>query len=357
MKRIKVYRSCFRLLQHLLFWSGCIYLFQLIFESGTGNASFSLIDYIYSAFFNLSFLPYVYLHMYGVVPVFLQKQRYVRYALSLVGLVLLGTLSNWALFEFGTDFFGFYFISYFEWFELLGFVVLYLAVSTLLKFSKSWFYLQRLQREMAQQEQMHAESMLFALRSQVNPHFLFNALNSIYSLVLMKDENASEAILKLSEVLRYSLYEAKRETVKLTEEIQLVRTYVGLQQMRFDDSLELTFETKGDFENFRVAPLLFLPLVENAFKHGAKAATKNAFVHIRAERKGDFLYFEIENNKGKTDEPEQMKSGGVGLENLGQRLQLTYKNSHEMQILDDEVFAVRLKLPNLTVNEDAVSYY
>lgn len=182
------------------------------------------------------------------------------------------------------------------------------------------------------------------MKSQVNPHFFFNSLNSIYSLALKKDDRAPEVILKLSQLMRYMLYEVGEEKVALEKELELMKAYVELQRLRADDSTLIHFNIEGDIEGKLIAPLLFFPLVENSFKHGVKGTSNEGFVTINLQIEGQNLSLKIANNKGETDDVEEGKFGGIGIENVKKRLKLIYPNS-ELIIEDKaESFKVEVKI-------------
>ncbi|BDD08244.1 sensor histidine kinase [Fulvitalea axinellae] len=338
-----------RILQHTLFWGIAIVLFSQLFRT---SAYVNTVDYIYAALFHATLAVAVYANFGLLLPYLFDKKRYIPYALGIIVLTLAGTGLNWAFFEFVTDLLGFYFISYFEWTEIAGFFVLYLGLGTLLKFSKAQFRLGKLEKEVAEREQRHTENLLNALKSQLNPHFLFNSLNGIYSLVITDPEKAPDVIVKLSDVLRYVLYDSDCEKVSLADELRQSENYLDLQSMRADcRRAEISFEKHGDPKGFDVAPLIFLPLLENAFKHGIKGDVSDAFLRIRLERQDETLYFSIENNKGKTDGAVNRQYGGIGLENLRKRLDMLYGDAYAMEISDADTFTVRLRLPNLTEYE------
>jgi LytS/YehU family sensor histidine kinase len=225
-----------------------------------------------------------------------------------------------------------------DWEVLVTIFTIYFIITSLLKLSKSWYVLQRVEKEKLEIE-------LQSLKTQVNPHFLFNSLNSIYSLSLAKSEQTPDTVLELSNLLRYMLYEVGEATVELSKEIEMMENYVELQKLRADPSSDIRFEIKGDELDQHIAPLLFFPLIENSFKHGIKAVSLHAYVHILLEASMDKLSFTIENNKGFIDDPEQGKYGGIGLENVQRRLSLIYPGKHQFEILEDrDTYKVILKI-------------
>lgn len=167
---------------------------------------------------------------------------------------------------------------------------------------------------------------LLHLQNQVNPHFFFNMLNNIYGMVEKDTEKAKEIILKLSDLMRYSIYEGEKTTVKLSEEIVFLKNYIDLHKMRYHKNVDVQFNTDVE-EDVVIIPLLLIILVENAFKHGVEHLMESAFVHINLTMRNGTLDFEIENN---FDEDEVKKSKGIGIKNLKRRLDLLYPNHYQL---------------------------
>jgi len=187
------------------------------------------------------------------------------------------------------------------------------------------------------------EAELNLLKAQVNPHFLFNSLNSIYGLSLEKSEETPRMIMLLSEILDYTLYGCNTEFVSIDKEIELVENYAAIQKGRFGKAIELDIDLEeGKLINERIAPLLLLPLVENAFKHTARKDDAASTISIKLNLEDDFC-FRIKNPIHYSDEPKG--NGGIGLENLRKRLDLIYPGQNKMTINNDEgCFEVELRL-------------
>jgi len=180
------------------------------------------------------------------------------------------------------------------------------------------------------------------LKSQVSPHFLFNTLNNIYSLSLNNSPNTSEAIMKLSQLLRYMLYESDGKQVGLGKEIEYIQNYIELQKIRVREDVQIVFEVKGDYENKMIEPMLLIPFIENAFKHGVNYSSKSV-IKIYIEVKDDQLYLEVENPLN--NKTEKDKASGIGLNNVKRRLELLYPDQY--QLLLDELqgkYIVKLNL-------------
>jgi LytS/YehU family sensor histidine kinase len=166
---------------------------------------------------------------------------------------------------------------------------------------------------------------LMHLQSQVNPHFFFNMLNNLYGLVDKDSEKAKKLILKLSDMMRYSIYEGEKDLVSLKNEADYLKNYIGLHKIRYHKKIDVTFESDIQ-ENYKVKPLLFIILLENAFKHGVENLRDNAYIHAKIITKGNNICFEVENNF----DPEITDTFGIGLENLKRRLELVYPNKHKL---------------------------
>ncbi len=186
---------------------------------------------------------------------------------------------------------------------------------------EQWKWLQNLKAEKSKTE-------LSLLRAQINPHFFFNTLNNLYALTVKNSKQAPEVILKLSDMMRYTIYEGEKETVKLQDEIDYLNNYIELHKIRYKKTVEITFNHSVD-TNTTIAPLLYIILLENAFKHGIETLTENAFIHINLFEDDESIYFKIENN---FDPKEANESTGIGLKNLKRRLSLLYNQKHELNI-------------------------
>ena len=171
-----------------------------------------------------------------------------------------------------------------------------------------------------------AKTELQHLKSQVNPHFFFNTLNNLYGLVGTDAKKAQDLILKLSDMMRYSIYEGEKDTVSLEEEVEYLKNYIELHKMRYRKEIDIKF-INDISENHKVMPLLFIILLENAFKHGVENLRENAYVHINLKSENNQIFFDIENNFDPTIETEHK---GIGLNNLKRRLELVYPKKHTL---------------------------
>ncbi|MGJ1324002.1 sensor histidine kinase [Sphingobacterium sp. PCS056] len=216
----------------------------------------------------------------------------------------------------------------------------FLLCLVLISFGIYWLVMQIIAIFKLKNEKTKAELML--LKSQVNPHFFFNTLNNLYGLVDKDAQKAREMILKLSDLMRYSIYEGEKETVAIQEEIDFLKNYIELHQMRYHKEISIDFKCDID-NNRKVVPLLYIILLENAFKHGIENLRDHAYIKMELKTSQHEISFTIENNYEKIE-----KQSGIGLGNLKRRLELIYPNQHELTYFStDSVYQARLILKTL----------
>ncbi len=172
-----------------------------------------------------------------------------------------------------------------------------------------------------------AKTELLHLKSQVNPHFFFNTLNNLYGLVGKDSKKAQELILKLSDMMRYSIYDGQKEKVALAQEIAYIKNYIELHKMRYYKSIDVVFNHQIANDEYNIMPLLFIILLENAFKHGVENLRENACVHINLRAENNEIFFDIENNFDAKVDTEEV---GIGLKNLKRRLEIVYPKSYSL---------------------------
>lgn len=323
-------------LQHPVFWVLSIYAIGNYFAISN---IFKFIDFFYALLFHIPLSFLVYINLLLLVPRLLKPGKYLLYLPSAILLLATTYGIHEATFELLLPLLPteFYMVSFTDWEVLLTIFSIYLGLTTLLTLSKSWYKLQQVEKEKLAIE-------LNSLKAQVNPHFLFNSLNSIYSQALAKSEQTAETVLELSNLLRYMLYEVSEEKVDLGKEVEMIENYIELQKLRADDSTQVNFEIKGNLTDKKIAPLLFFPVIENAFKHGVKGVSDSAYINLLLNVE-EGIEFRIVNNKGKVDDMEKGKYGGIGLENVRRRLELIYQGNYEFEVLNREYeFEVKLKL-------------
>jgi len=202
----------------------------------------------------------------------------------------------------------------------------------------------RLQKKMTELAKEKAEAELNFLKSQINPHFLFNSLNSVYFLIDKNNPDARKALHKFSDMLRYQLYEANGEKIPIEKEINYLQDYVHLQQLRKDENYKVQFNCSPDVKEFSIEPLLLIPFVENAFKHISHRTDGSNFVKLDMARSNGYFEFTVENSQEKgilTTE----QHGGIGMNNVKRRLELLYPDTHKLNVDDKpDTFKVNLKL-------------
>lgn len=217
--------------------------------------------------------------------------------------------------------------------------ITFFLLGGVLGLTKDFYKRDRLNREA---EVQRKETELQFLRAQLNPHFLFNSLNSVYSLVRNKSIEAPEAIIMLSELMRYMLYEAKQELVPLSKEIDYIKNFVSLQLLRLSHSENVKIKISGDYHDKKIPPLLLIPFVENAFKYGTDFKGRTD-VSIKMELIGESLFFIVKNKIGVYRKDES--NSGIGLENIKSRLHLLYPDQHVLKIdKTDGFYTVQLEL-------------
>lgn len=332
-----------RKVQHLLFW---LLSFYILFRLFCTDEKYVETDLIYTFLFHISLVVMVYLNLLFLIPMFFQQKRYGSYLLGFLVVLAIGTLLNHLSFQYLADwlFSSYYFISYYEWRDILEFTFTYMALSTLLHLSKSWFELNEKNKAINKLEREKLDTELQSLKSQINPHFLFNSLNNLYSLSLDKDQRLPDLLLRLSDNLRYMLYESGDQLVPLQKELQFLENYIDLQRLRAPERVDIQFSVEGKVKDKSIAPLLLIHFVENAFKFGAKGSDRGAYVHIGCQIYDNHLQFTVNNNKGKLALTAS-EAGGIGLSNSRKRLALLYPNRHQLRIEEDEAhFHVFLSL-------------
>lgn len=334
---------------HVIFWS--IYF---LFNTFRWGSYFN--DYVYSFQTNLLGFPIhmflCYLNIYVLMPQLVFKKKYLTYVIVLITALYLMVLVKFNL--------TYYLISKNVWPEgpeviheitfnyvidmMLGELYV-IAFVTAIKITFDWI---KEHKRLTDLERLQLETELMFLRMQISPHFFFNTLNNIYSLAIEKSDKTPKMVLKLSELMHYLLYETKKKHQKLEKEILCIYNYLDLERIRHGNSLEVNVDVSGDISNKKIAPMILLSFVENAFKHGAKKNIGEIKIDISFVVKGDFLYFKISNpTPAETEFVQQfVKKGGIGMANVKKRLALGYdKDEYKLNIKKGKKrYAVDLKL-------------
>ncbi|MDR6516873.1 sensor histidine kinase [Chryseobacterium camelliae] len=206
------------------------------------------------------------------------------------------------------------------------------------------YSVQRFLLKIKQEEQakaQHAIAQLHLLRSQISPHYLFNVLNSLYALSLKRSEETPDVILKLSDILRYSLYETQEKEIAVSHEIHILKMYIDIEKLRMPENASISFRHSVK-ESGKIAPMLLLPLIENAFKHGIDSNIEASYINASLMYDHQGLLFTCENN---FKELPDKKIGGIGIENIRKRLEILYPFHHQLEIKKDkDIFNITLKI-------------
>jgi len=215
------------------------------------------------------------------------------------------------------------------------------ALATTIKLTADWIY-ERKRNESLEAIQLQTE--LQFLKAQIQPHFFFNTLNNLYALILEKSKAAPEIVLKLSEIMEYILYEAKEPKIGLVNEIKYIQSYIDLERLRYGDRVEVETSISGDIENAKVPPLLFLPFIENCFKHGTR---ENKFMKVKINFEklpNNTIKFKVSNNFNQFSN--KVKEHGIGNKNVERRLQLLFKDNYVLEVNSKKQhFSVTLIFP------------
>lgn len=338
-----------KLKHHVIFWA--IYF---ILNTLRWGSYFN--DYSYSIKTNLIGFPIhmtlCYLNIYVFMPKFIFKKKYASY----IGFLVL-SLVIMLLVKFNLTYFLVSENVWPEGSEVISKLTLNYSIDmmigelyvitfvTAIKITMDWL---KEHKRLTDLEKLQLETELLFLRSQISPHFFFNTLNNIYALSLQNSSKTPKIIIKLSELMRYLLYDTKKKKQSLEKEIVCIQNYLDLERIRFDENLVVNMTISGDIANKKIAPILLLSFIENAFKHGANKNIGKIRIDIDFNIIGDFLYFRISNPLPIITKPEQQieMSKGIGLQNVKKRLSLGYNSDeYNLEIKDsNNLFVVELKI-------------
>lgn len=219
------------------------------------------------------------------------------------------------------------------------FFVVFVAIA--IKFYKRWSE-KDYREQKVQKEKVEAELQM--LKTQINPHFLFNTLNSIYVLAMKKSEQTANIVMKLSDILDYILYRINAPQIAISNEIRIVENYIELEKIRFTNRVNLSFASNITSKDLQIPPMLIIPFVENAFKHGVAKSMKKSWIKIVIEETGEMLNIEVSNSKSQN--PVKSKTGGIGLVNVKKRLDLLFNDYYKLAISEkDNRYEVFLSIP------------
>jgi len=213
--------------------------------------------------------------------------------------------------------------------------------ATAIKLTADWIYERRRVEKL---EEIQLKTELDFLKSQIQPHFFFNTLNNLYALTLEKSDVAPSVVLKLSDIMQYVLYEVKEPQIRLYDEIKYIQNYIDLERLRYGDKIESNTEIIGEIDDIMVPPLLFLPFIENCFKHGVKDKDKIEVDISFENHKNKILIFRVVNSFDQ--KPKGTSKQGIGIQNVKRRLELLFKKKYSFQTtIDNNEYAIELKIP------------
>lgn len=326
MKSIKPY--LISVLRYALFW-GVSYWFLLVYFSFDGVIT--EIDHIYTYLFHISLVFGVLINSFVLIPSFLAKGRFIVYIPLLILTLECLVQINQLTFNHLADFLfpDYFFISYYERWDLYQFMIAYIGLTSLLQFSKSWFDESYARQKLTEMEKERTTIELKSLRAQIQPHTLFNSLNTIYSLTRKKADEAPEAVLMLSDLLRYTMRQGSEEEVLLEKEIEFLAKTIRLHHLRMNKSGGLIFETVGNPENWSIIPLLFIVFVENALKYGVSDDEHPTMVTITCSEKSIKLF--VLNSISESMLSVENYGNGLGIENARKRLELHYSGRFHLK--------------------------
>ncbi len=311
----------------------------------SGRKTPEIIDYYYTICFVITLIIPISINLYVLFPKFLKRERYLSFTFFfLVNLVVFASI-NPLFFELVANTFlpDYYFISYHNTIEIFFIFFIVFVLSSLIKLGEDWVYLNQMENQILLKEKEQAEQQLYYLKGQINPHFLFNSLNVIYSLAVNKSEEIEKAILQLSDILRYVIYDVEMDKIPLKKEVDLIKNYIAFEKNRQVKNSKVSFQHDVS-ETAKIYPMLLLPLIENSFKHGLKSGVPNPFVDISLKESNEVLKFEISNNFKAVPLSDKNESG-IGLDNIQKNLNLIYPNKHEFKSnIQGDVYKVSLQI-------------
>lgn len=334
-------KKSWRIFGHVLFWTLAIAFF--VYGAFTGTSMRTPTILIIFVGYGLVNISLFYLNYLWLIPRFLDRNQYRRY-----GVVTALAIVCYAAGKYSIALcFKQYVLMHMNGEStttveyLVSSVVtstVFILLSTALKFATDWFTNERIQRDL---ENQRLSAELAFLKSQINPHFLFNSLNSIYSLAYQRSETTPGAILKLAEIMRYMLYECNDTKVDLAKELQYMQSYIDMQKIRYGGKVFVDFDVQGDTTHQQIAPLLLIGFIENAFKHGVANDPKEP-IQLKVTVKNHELCFYIHNKKHSHNRD---AGGGIGMHNVKRRLELLYPGQYHMQVQDEqETYTCKLQL-------------
>lgn len=329
-------------LDHILFWTITVLFYAHVRYDLVSRAGFAhyLLDIVIR---NGLIAVACYVNIYYLSPNYLKKKLYLRYLITvllcLISCTVLQNIHNEWLYGTvmnDTNKQSFFKNTYYNFSVALFYMVFTMALDT----SKQWFW-QQVTLKRIQMENLQTE--LRYLKAQMNPHFLFNSINTIYFQIDKKNSEARASLQKFAELLRYQLYECNEDTISIEKEIEYLKSYIDLQRLRKNSNHSINFNAGEDVKGFALAPLLLLPFVENAFKHLSNFDDQPNLVNVNLDRQNGHFEFKVSNSKNNTETSKN--HNGIGLKNVQRRLELLYANKYSLAIdNNDQYYFVNLKI-------------
>lgn len=342
-------KKFFRIIQHILFWTA--YIFLNAYANGSPKEKYGF-TFLLTAFSGSTEIMATYFHLYFLVPRFLLKKRYnqfiILFLITFIFVVIYARVAfvyiQYPLFYHAAlpASFKFWNLRELSFCGIYIYAVIFLACS--IKLLKHWMQSQQQRNEL---EMRNREGEIALLRMQVNPHFLFNTLNNIHALININKDKAADALVMLSDIMRYMLYDTNTNKVPLENEIQYIQSFIELQKLRLINPDIVEYSVEGSISGKLIAPMILIPFIENAFKHAEKQ-NKLKKIKIKININAESLLFESSNAIAENIGIRISKSGGIGLKNVKRRLELIYPDKYELQIKqENNLFIVQLILKEI----------
>jgi sensor histidine kinase YesM len=335
----------YRIVWHIIFWI-IIYFTYVISYGGYGNNNFHD-EFIINGMLLPVRIVFTYIMLYLLLPLVIQRQYAWFILLTVVHTFIFGFLiwityrqfiimnSDISVYEYKVFYFSKIFVSIISNSGIL-------LLACMLKLFK-WWYIDQLYKLQIEKEK--TESELNYLKAQINPHFLFNTLNNLYALTLQNSNKASDIVIKLSGLLDYMLYYAKADKVPLDKELTIIENYIELEKIRYGERLNMVYEVVGDRNSIQIAPLILIPLIENAFKHGASNDRAKPSIKVLVRIGNALLNVTVENTVPDYKIINKDVSNGIGLNNLKRLLDLIYKDGYILNVdSGDKYYKVNLEI-------------
>ncbi|MBK8518219.1 MAG: histidine kinase [Saprospiraceae bacterium] len=326
-----------KILFHIFLWGTWFYLTL----SNTSDDQFYTRFVFLSSLILLTHIPLFLLNTEWLIPTVLPKKGVNTYFWSLIVIIILFTILHGFVWVWVNDYLGVPFKKGYSYNRGMIALVLVAAISTGYGLLDDFVIREK---NLAEKQKEKLQSELSFLRSQISPHFIFNILNSIVYLIRSNATLAESVTLKLSNLMRYMLYDSENAQISLDKEISYVENYIELQKIRFEEDVDIQYEKKGEATHQLIEPMLIIPFVENAFKHGV-GMVENPTIKINVETTDNSFNFAVENKLSPEIASDKDESSGIGLKNVQRRLELLYPHNHKLDIkTEDGWFKVNLGL-------------